>query len=174
MPEQARPPTDILQSIDRKAVKVREAAAVLTQRIEQFENYLSNLNGRVEAHTFVEHPGSTSNFPLELGLALERSGKSWVITCATFCTGIDPDDVEWHPLKEASLIIKVAAVQRFPDLLEAIEKSQDRLVGDIQNAVVRFDAFAATLDPNPNKNQTPAQGAVKPAAPTEKGAIKGY
>jgi hypothetical protein len=168
-PKPKRPPIEILQSIDQKATKVRDAAAILTKRIEQFENYLSNLNGRVEAFTVGNYPGAPED--RALGLGLERSGKSWVITyhIIDYSVPPEPDEPDWQPLKEASLKIKVAAIQLFPDLLEAIEKSQEQLVGEIEKAVAQYDAFALTLpprraNPQPLRPEVPVNAMIAESA----------
>ena len=59
----------------------------------------------------------------------------------------DPENVvEYTPLTEVPLKIKIAAVKMFPDLLEAILKSQASLIEDINKAAAEYDAFAKTLN----------------------------
>jgi hypothetical protein len=178
MPKVTSPPTEVLHAIQRKATQVRDAAALLTQRIEQFELYLSQLNGRVETYTWAVHPNSNPQFPLELGLGLIRSAKSWNLIWTTLAPGQDPAELDWSLLKKASLKIKIAGTRMFPDLLDAIEKSQDSLVKNIQQAVADYDAFAATLKPKPDEGHpapfvkgfvphTPAPDALDDAAEIE-------
>jgi hypothetical protein len=170
-----RPPSEILQAIDRRACDVRTGAALLTKCIEEFENYLSNLNGRVEAYTWGDHPDSSPGCPTELGLGLERRGKTWIITFGSLCPGQNPDDSEWTPLKEASLKVKIAGVRMFPDLLEAIEKSQISLVQEIEKAVQGFHSFASTLKskdaaeqrlPLPQNNSDSGEKLLPPLVPS--------
>jgi hypothetical protein len=56
----------------------------------------------------------------------------------------DPE-FDWKPLKEASLKIKVAAVDAFPDLLTKIEKSQDALIHDLSSAADKAAAFLSAF-----------------------------
>jgi hypothetical protein len=140
-----RPPTDIIQAIDLKAIQVREAAARLTQCIEDFEIYLSSLNGRVETYTWGTHPDSTHRLPIRMGLGLFRRGKSWVICFAAEGPIENVEGSEWSLLKEASLKIKIAGIRMFPDLLEAIEKSQMCLMEQIQKAVAEYNIFATAI-----------------------------
>ena len=147
-----RPPAEIIKSIDSKAVRVREAAADLTKRIEHFEIYLSHLNGRVEACCLGPHPDYTEgNTPFELALRFHRDGKSWAISHAVFDSFAEDFSENWAPLKEASLKIKIAGIKLFPDLLGSIEQSQDDLVNEIRQASEDFDEFTKTL---PDMNRT--------------------
>jgi hypothetical protein len=80
------------------------------------------------------------------GLRLHRAGKEWIISCGTFSPEFPESRIEWSPLVDAAMRIKMAAIKIFPDLLEAIEKSQDRMVVELTRASATYDEFAKTLD----------------------------
>lgn len=147
----SRPPDEILKSISTKALDVRTSANELSKRIEKFQEFLGKLPGRVETEFYGSHPDATTPYEdsqLSLVLRLHREGKSWILSYGSFHEQFhnDPDEsVTFAPLMDAPLRIKIAAVKIFPNMLAAIEKSQDKLVSEIQYAVSQFDIFAASL-----------------------------
>jgi hypothetical protein len=80
-------------------------------------------------------------------LRLHRSGKEWALSYAEHHAQFNDenDPPEFKPLSDAPLKFKMAAVKMFPNLLEAIEKSQDKLLADLNQTAAEFDAFAASL-----------------------------
>ncbi|HDZ21833.1 hypothetical protein LCGC14_0225630 [marine sediment metagenome] len=146
-----RPASEVVKSIRNHAVGVREAAEGLTERIEQFEVYLGTLKGRVDTVHFGAHPNADpeEKDQLELAIRLHRQDKQWVLSWSSYHPEYPEEyGMEWKPLKKAPLKIKIAAVKMFPDLIEAIEKSQMRLAEEIEAATAQFDAFAETLAKN--------------------------
>ena len=146
-----RPPEDILVSIATKAANVRTAAPSLSERIEQFAEYLSKMPGRIEAYCYGSHPEADSPEAaarMSLVLRFFREGKAWMLSYGTYHEGHsdDPENpVNYKPLDDAPLKIKLAAVRMFPDLLAAIDKSQDELVKEITDATAEYDVFAKSL-----------------------------
>jgi hypothetical protein len=141
-----RSPEDIQIAIAEKSLKVKFAATQLSSRIQIFEAWLSKLPGRVETVHFGDHPDDDGSETLSFCLKLHRSGKDWIISYGTFHASFDFDrDVDWKPLREAPVRFKLLAIQQFPDLLEEIEKSQERLANEIKQACSDFDDFAAKL-----------------------------
>lgn len=151
-----RPPSEVLQGIERQATAVREAANAVSGRIEQFEHYLANLPGRVETTLHVRHPdggGGTSVLgETTLAIRLARDGSTWKLVVGTshvsLIRGFDPT-IEWRPLVDAPLKWKVAAVKSFPDFLTAVEKSQAELVEELNSVVADYDHFASGVIPPP-------------------------
>jgi hypothetical protein len=145
-----RPPPEVIESIQDQAISVREAAGELTKRIKQFEVYLAALKGRVDTVHFGIHPNSSGEQdPLELAIRLHRKAKEWVLSWSDYHPQYHEEfGMEWQPLKEAPLKIKIAAIRMFPDFFEAIEKSQIRLAEKLTEATSEFDAFAKTLTKN--------------------------
>ena len=140
---------EIVKAISEKSKSVRDFATELSSRIVEFQDYLANLPGRVEAYAWGRHPDADDNDedqqafgPLQLGLFLHREGKDWVLSCGENHAA-DDSPVKWKPLHEASLKVKIAAIKLFPDLLHAIETSQDELVAEIMQAMSEYDSFAA-------------------------------
>jgi len=146
----SRPSPEVIESIKHNAARVREAADEMTKRIEQFETYLGSLKGRIDTMHFGTHPDATPpQYELELGIRLHRKDKAWVLSWSEYHPSFHEEHgMEWKPLKEASLKIKIAAMKMFPDLLEAIEKSQIQLVEEIEGATADFDTFAKTFKAN--------------------------
>jgi hypothetical protein len=131
-----------------KSSDVRDAAAELTKRIIQFTEYLSGLSGRIEATAWGLHPDADSpQSELELGLKFHKQGgRDWIISWSDYYPAHhEIHGMDWTPLVTAPLKIKLAAVKMFPDLLESIEKSQDRIVAEIQRTSMAFDEFVAGL-----------------------------
>jgi hypothetical protein len=150
-----RPPSELIQSISTKAESVQNAAAELTARIERFQEFLSRLPGRVETDFYGWHPDAISEddaHNMSLVLRLHREGKDWILSCGTHhkeAEHLDPFySVRFRPLDEASIKWKMAAVKQFPDLLQAIEKSQDKFVEELKKVAADYDSFESTLKPS--------------------------
>jgi hypothetical protein len=160
-----RPADQIVKAISEKSKSVRDFATELSNRIVEFQDYLAHLPGRVEATTSGLHPDNDIHDDAHdamgdyyLIIALRRHGKEWVLETAE---GYADDDRpwDWKPLHEASLKVKIAAVKLFPDLLQAIETSQDRLVAEIMQAMSEYDSFAARLKkPSPEAKTLEKEG----------------
>ena len=146
-----RDPSEIVESIGQKAASVKDAVAALTGRIEQFQTYLGGVRGRVESYCYGAHPDADSEEDrnlMSLCLWLHKEGKEWVLSWANHDerhTHYDDYTMNFKPLVDAPLKIKLAAVKMFPDVLETIEKSQSELVRQVTKATEEYDAFAASL-----------------------------
>lgn len=117
-----------IKSIIDDSLLVREAAGNLTNRIEVFEKYLSELPGRV---------GASFALSGNAVLIFRRDGKAWKLCYSTDGTGI-------KPLTEAPLSIKMESVYAFVDLITAIKTSQDELLKKLKQSVSDFDFFWAS------------------------------
>lgn len=154
-----RPPAQIIESITVKAANVRTAATALSERIEEFQEYVTRLPGRVEAVVYGDHPDAMSpdeHALLSLVLRFHREGKAWMLSYGTHHEEVnnDPDNpVKYQPLTDAPLRIKLAAVKMFPAMLSAVEKSQDDLVKEIESATAEYDAFAQALKIKPKEGK---------------------
>jgi len=144
-----RTSAQVVKSIDQKSEIVRDAVAILASRITWFQDYLAKLPGRVESRCFGPYPDGPDSHesgpPIELCLRLAREGKDWILSCATHDPSND-ECLEFRPLLDAPLKVKLAAIGMFPDLLESIEKSQDELTQSIVKATDEFDRFVASLN----------------------------
>jgi hypothetical protein len=116
-------PKPQLDAIALKAEAVREAALSLSNRIADFQNWLNTMTGRVETELIGDR----------LILRLKRDGKEWVLFARREDTG------ELKPILDCNLADKISAIKMFPDLLQAMEASQGKLVSDIEAAVSKFD-----------------------------------
>ena len=142
---------EVVTSIQDQAARVRGAADEITNRIAKFQTYLGSLKGRVDTTHFGTHPDHDlydHQDEVELAVRLHRQEKTWLLSWGNYHPAYDDRPISWQPLTEAPLKIKIAAVRMFPDLLEAIEKSQIRLAEEIEEATSEFGAFAKTLTKN--------------------------
>jgi hypothetical protein len=137
------PPAEILRTIEARSKRVNELATQLSKRIESFEAWLNQLPGRVETKLWVsESPGSLESF----GLRLHRAGKRWIISYGWWHEEIsDPEDDPWSPLTDASIEVKMRALQLFPKLLEQIAAAQVETADRIEAAQAAFDEFARVI-----------------------------
>jgi hypothetical protein len=145
-----RRPVEIVDSISERAADVKVAAAAFTDQIREFERYLSNMRGRVEAHCWGKHPDEISE-ENSLFLTFHRPTKEWQIGWARITRDEIDMDVKITPLVDAPLTVKVAAVKYFPDLLEAIDKSQEKLVEEVVKAGDWLNAYMHHLPANGGK-----------------------
>ena len=83
---------------------------------------------------------------MQFGLKFHRSGKTWLISCGDYHPQYHEENpIDWKPLDDASVKLKTLGVEMFPDLLEAMEKSQAETADKIESVCEKFDAFAAKL-----------------------------
>ena len=141
-----RPPQETIAAINEQSMLVKSAATQLSNRIEIFSAWLGNLPGRVETTYYGQHPDDDGSGMLSFCLRLHRDGKAWIISFGNHHEQYNNEyPVEWKPLTEAPVRLKLLAIAQFPDLLEAIEKSQKQLATQIESACAEFDKFAANL-----------------------------
>jgi hypothetical protein len=147
--EAPRPPSVVVQSIEENAASVRKAAAEITARIDKFAQYLSRIPGRTETVCLGDHPDDDDpECPVKLALKFHRDGSQWVLSWGHYSEPNSMPDippVHYSPLDEAPMQIKIYAVRMFPEFLEAIVKSQVRIVKKLNKANESFDAFFALL-----------------------------
>ena len=143
-----RDPQQTIVAISEQSTLVKDAATELSDRIELFTSWIGKLPGRVETTNYGKHPDDDGAGNLSFCLRLHRDGKEWTISYGSFHEAYnnDPENpVDWKPLSEAPVRIKLLAISQFPDLLESIAKSQKRLAKEIKAACTEFDDFAAKV-----------------------------
>lgn len=112
-----------------KTEEVREWATVLSNQWLRFEEWLNTLPGRV-----------TSEYSDDsLTIIAKRKGSKWGV----FFT--DASHLEPTAMTEASLVIKIKAIEMLPQLLMAMEKNQHLLVEDLKQACTKFDRLFETM-----------------------------
>ncbi len=141
-----------MSNFAKQAIEIREGAKAvrvagdaITDRIVRFEAWLAALPGRVEAKTEL---WSDETKPITRYVAFWRNGKDWVLVLIT-------EEDDGHPvgpvvrdrvlLRDASLVEKMAAVAKFPDLLASIANAQSTLARRVLEAAKGFDVLAAQL-----------------------------
>jgi hypothetical protein len=145
-----RRPVEIIDSISERAADVKVAAAAFTDQIREFERYLSSMRGRVEAHCWCKHPNDAGD-ENSLFLTFHRPIKEWQIGWARIARDEIDMDIKIIPLVDAPLTVNVAAVHYFPDLLEAIDKSQEELIEQVVKAGDLLNAYMNHLPANGGK-----------------------
>lgn len=129
---------DPSERFGKNAANVHDAATALTERIRQFEAFLCDLPGRVEALVVADH--SDKGGP-KLHLRFHGKGKNWALDYALNAAPNDKNQaLEYKPLIDAPLRIKIEAVQYLPDILKGVQTGQQELYREIVNASATFDA----------------------------------
>lgn len=131
----------VLDEIAAAANDVRAAGDQISKRIVEFEWWLNKLPGKVQSSCVLWHD---DGWPVATYLGFEKKGTSWALGLYAYDerTGEISNQML---LRDASLDAKIAAVERFPVLLEAIAKSQKELVQRIATSNSEYDKFAASL-----------------------------
>lgn len=146
-PREKSDPPSLVQSIQDHAAAVREAVGGLNDRIERFQQYLTTMKGRTETLCYVTHP----DYPHEgsdgkcLGLKLHREGKEWLLSYAALDEADPSFEPEWNRMVDAPLKYKVVLARAFPDLLDAIAKTQQKLVNEVVAVTEFLDEFEESL-----------------------------
>jgi hypothetical protein len=163
MPEEkaSRLPVEVLKSINERAAHLRAAAEQLTEVIQDFERYLGSIPGRVETVYYAQHPDAKTEAEraeVSLAIKLHREKDNWILSCGTHNEWWENQDptykIDYKTLTQAALKFKIAAVKQFPNLLEAIAKSQDRLFDEIMAAFTAYEEFKETLKPQTSNQPT--------------------
>ena len=152
MSKPVRSPSESVEAICDKAAEVRHVSQKLAERITQFQDYLGKLPGRVETKIWRSHPDAPDGSDNLIALRLHREGKAWVLSWGNDTESNDKP-IEWRPLVDAPLKVKLASVKMFPDLLGSIEKSQTKLIDEIVETSAEYDSFAHTLKLTPIKDE---------------------
>ncbi len=155
-----RDPQQAVVAISEQSTLVKDAATELSNRIAMFTGWLGKLPGRVEAINYGVHPDDDGRGNLSFCLKLHREGKEWTISYGHHHEEYNNDQnpIDWKPLAEAPVRLKLLAIAQLPDLLESIAKSQKRLAKEIQSACTEFDGFAAKLGIGQSTEIIPTKG----------------
>lgn len=134
-------PSLIARKIQENSLVVNELASALSQRISDFEDWLRNLPGKVSASVWIDDPNDERYV---FGIRFARYGQ-WRLSFGCQQRDkevLDEDNLDWNPLTDASLEIKMAAVAMFPGLLESIAAVQDQRTQELKTVNRDFEAFA--------------------------------
>jgi hypothetical protein len=138
-PDQKQIAKDLLEGSGR----LNSLATEVSIRVDNFEEWLNNLPGKVAVECFESVPSSPANKTL-LGLAFARDGRRWKLD-----VGYKPIDgkgeQEWTTLTEAGLDTKCRAIKLFGNLLAVMLKKQRQQTEKFENACAEFDSFAVGL-----------------------------
>jgi hypothetical protein len=139
-------PAELLSAIEAGSRRINELATALTARIEAFEQWLNALPGRVETSLWIDDPAGDPQ--RSLIIELHRSGKRWILSYSWWHDEFsDPGDpIQWTPLMEAPVTVKIAAVRAFPQLLQRMVETQQKLAKQITEAQSVFDDFARQIE----------------------------
>jgi len=130
-------PTDI-EAITLNAGEVRSYGTRISEIIRQFEGWLSILPGRVVTrHLLWSDPSDDSEFYL----VFAKHGKEWKLL-TSLETDRDPERVITTPLRDEDLDTKIAAVEAFPRMVEAMGAAQRTLVARMSKTIAAYDELA--------------------------------
>ena len=147
---QSDPVQQALSALADRHDRVKSLSDSLTERIQQFEEWIGTLPGRVP--TTIALPDPDRNDEYEIAIGLERAGKKWLVNYAYIFHG-DYEGVELKPLSEAGVKTKALVLPLLPKLIEAMVGSQERLAEQIEEANKEFDAFALRMKLPARKGQ---------------------
>jgi hypothetical protein len=134
-----------------------EIARRITEQLETFENWANALTGKVEAIIWIpdsEYPGE-SVFD---GIRYHRTPKGWIISYAWRHPGLDPNEVEWKPVKESALAVRKLAIEHIPDLMRAMHTEQQRIVQELQESSNGFDLWTQVFRASVERTKSTDQG----------------
>ncbi len=137
-----RPPAVVLESLKAKGATVRETATALTERIQKFQEFLSHLKGRTETRIYGPHPDGGDDGILSYCYWFHKEGNDWLISCAEHHEdyhGGHGHPLEWSPLVDASIKVKIAAAPVLVDFLDSMESAQDKTISKLQAACNQLD-----------------------------------
>lgn len=123
--------------------EVKREAEGLAERIEKAERFIVAMPGRIEAEITRPYVDPHAGKAGEFSLAAWRVGKSWTLNCSLNDQG---GIQEYKRLNDASIKMKVFALNLFPDLIDAMVTNQSDLLKQIKDANEAFDKFITAPD----------------------------
>ncbi len=151
MADESRP-KDVSASFQRLVAAATQLNAVsdeLGRSIATLDDILKQLNLGVAIWVTVDEycdAADPGRF-VSRGLGYARAGSKWGIALRTI-TGYEQDDPAYHTMDEwafndAPRAMRVAAVDKLPDLLEALAKAATTTAQEIQNKIGQAQAVVA-------------------------------
>jgi hypothetical protein len=107
----------------QNAEVIRNQATKLSEQFTAFEQWYNTLAGKI----------ATEYCKGDICLAIKRQGKGWILLFND------------SPIQEASLKIKMAAVNMIPDLLLSVRVSQEVLIQELKEANNRMETVLLEL-----------------------------
>ncbi len=144
----------------KAAERLGSATDQLTETIAKIERALEDLHFGVNASIELaegryEEDEDDPIFEPTLRLSFRKTAKRWTLMVAT---ATDPSDDEWtvSPLVNASREVRLLAVEKLPELIDAMVKEAEWRLKEVETAQQRADAVLGTL--------TEVQAPAKPVA----------
>lgn len=128
--------------LKKGAEQIQSLAAALDRRIKATEEWLGNLEGRVQTTVSVQDPEDDSESRL---FFLRLASGTWSLNFRYAAKTDRPTIVppgSWTLVRSGSLNAKMAALAALPLLLEKIGKSQASLIDRLRRATAGFDELA--------------------------------
>ncbi len=127
-----------LKSIETGSQRINTLATQTSQRIVAFEEWLSQLPGKIATTYWYE-----SNEDGSLGLGLSRDGQRWSLWHEV--ANYHSEETDYTRLRDAPVEIKVKMVSKFPAFLVHLAEAQTKLAEELEKTNSEFDDFAVTI-----------------------------
>lgn len=126
-----------IQALWKNFDEVKAEVQSLCDRIERAEEFFSTLAGRTEAETIRDYAGSGGKRG-QLRLAVWRAGQTWKLHYSVSERDAVP---EYKLLQDASIRIKITAMEMLPELLDVMLMNQKELLARTRRVNAEFDIF---------------------------------
>lgn len=132
---------------DRRA-DVSAQAERMNACIERFESWVAAMPGRVQATISLappepNHPEDPRDWALLVRIT--RDGKDWPVSWGYWEIGDQDAGVNWKPLRESSIDIKLYLIPELPKLIVEMAVQQERLKSKIDEVATGFQEFAGKV-----------------------------
>lgn len=141
---------DAVRDAAERLAREQSALSAQTDRLNacivRFEAWIGSLPGRVETTLGLPDPTPEENPPgleCELLVRLRREGKDWQLVWAFVELG-DESSVNWKPLREAGVDIKLYVIPQLPKLVTRMADSQEELKRRVDAVASSFEEFTRT------------------------------
>ena len=108
---------------------------------------MARMPGRVESVLLLPDPTPNDDDPRDFNLAVRvaRDGKIWPVSWGFWEVGDAPEAINWKPLREASIDIKLYVIPQLPRLIVQMAEEQEKLKARIERVADEFEAMASKL-----------------------------
>jgi len=139
----AQPPSaaDLKRALTQGSHALNEKASALSDRIRRLQEFLSKLPGRVETHLTIGRWDGIAD--LHLVVRFHRTGRHWIFSYDFYHEHHPDEDSNWRQLVDAPLEVKIAVVNKLPELLSEMLSSQQTMIHLLDSAHETLNTLAA-------------------------------
>lgn len=127
-----------IQRLADQRASVGTQAERLNACIQRFESWIAQVPGRVETVVYLSDPHSDGGHAVRIS----RDGKQWHISVSWYFEGDDDRALDWKPLREVGIELKLLVLPNLPKLVVAMADSQEQLKSKIDAVASGFEKFA--------------------------------